>query len=301
VTVVESDHVSTLTSCQATVKRLGSVRPQQAMQLRSLRELARRGTMAAVAEAISLTLSAVSQQLANLERQAGVRLLERDGRRVRLTTAGRVLAARADLIIGALQEAAEEVAALDRDAAGVLRVASFPSVAAALCPTLISAFRERHPRHQVRLSESEPAASITALVSDDVDLAIVDEPFIPLADQHSVIAHRELLADPLYCVLPADHPHAKRHTIDLRDMAAETWVMDPPDLPVLPADRRPLPRGRVPTERDREHRVRQRLVGPGPIRCRDRDPARPGPREHHGHLDQADRPADHPAPLRRVP
>jgi DNA-binding transcriptional LysR family regulator len=187
--------------------------------------------MAVVAEAISLTPSAVSQQLASLERQAGVRLLEPDGRRVRLTAAGRALAERANPILGALRDAAEEIAALDSDAIGELRLASFPSVAAALCPTVISALAERHPRHRVRLAETDTAASIAAVVSGEVDVALVDEPFIPLTDQHPITTHRELHADPLYCVLPADHPRAPSDTIDLREVARERWVMDHPTCP----------------------------------------------------------------------
>jgi DNA-binding transcriptional LysR family regulator len=152
--------------------------------------------MAAVAEAISLTPSAVSQQLASLERQAGVKLLEPDGRRVRLTATGRALDARAAPILGALRDAAEEITALDGDAVGELRLASFPSVAAALCPTVIRAFAERHPRHWVRLAETEMAASIAAVVSGEVD-----------------------------------HPQATRDLVDLRDMAGERWVMDHPTCP----------------------------------------------------------------------
>jgi len=69
------------------------------------------------------------------------------------------------------------------------------------------------------------------VVSGAVDLALVDEPFIPLATQHASIAHRELHADPLYCVLPADHPRATCATIDLREMARESWVIDHPTCP----------------------------------------------------------------------
>jgi DNA-binding transcriptional LysR family regulator len=197
-------------------------------QLRSLRELARQGTMAAVAEVFSLTPSAVSQQLASLERQAGVRLIEPDGRKVRLTPAGRALAERADGILVALQEAADEVTALDRDAAGVLRLASFSTAAAALCPAVMTALAERYPRHQVSLSEMEPPRSIGALVSGEVDLAIVDEPALSVAGQHAGIEHEEIYADPLYCVMRADHPAAARLTIDLAEMAADAWIMDDP-------------------------------------------------------------------------
>jgi DNA-binding transcriptional LysR family regulator len=187
--------------------------------------------MATVAEAISLTPSAVSQQLAALERAAGVRLLEPAGRRVRLTPAGQLLAERAEPILGALREAADEVAALGADATGELRVASFPSVAAALCPTVIRSFAERHPSHRIRLSEMDTAASVSAVVAGDVDIAIIDEPYLPLAEQQPAVAYRELLADPLYCVLPAGHRLAARRSVGLRQLAGEAWVLDDPGCP----------------------------------------------------------------------
>jgi len=141
-----------------------------------------------------------------------VRLLEPDGRRVRLTPAGQLLAKRAETILGALREAADEVTALGGDATGELRLATFPSVAAALCPTVPRVFGEPHPRHRIRLSEMETAASSLAVVAGEVDLAIVDEPYLSLAEQQPVTAHRELVADPLYCVLPAGHRLAELRT-----------------------------------------------------------------------------------------
>jgi DNA-binding transcriptional LysR family regulator len=197
-------------------------------QLRALAELARRGTMTAVAESLALTPSAVSQQLARLERQAGVKLIEPDGRRVRLTPAGLLLAKRAEAILGALQEAADEVAALDRDAFGVLRLASFPTAAAALCPSVISGFATRHPRHQVTLVESEPAIGIDAVLAGEVDLAIVDEPALPKAGLDTSLAYEEIYADPLYVVMRPDHRFADRRVIDLRELATDPWVLDLP-------------------------------------------------------------------------
>jgi DNA-binding transcriptional LysR family regulator len=197
-------------------------------QLRTLAELSRRGTMTAVAESLALTPSAVSQQLARLERHAGVKLIEPHGRRVRLTPAGILLADHAQAILGALQEAADDVAAVDRDAFGVLRIASFPTAAAALCPSVISGFAARHPRHQVTLIESEPAAGINAVLAGDVDVAIVDEPALPEAGRDPSIAYEEIYADPLYVVLRPDHRLAARPEIDLRSLAADAWVMDLP-------------------------------------------------------------------------
>jgi DNA-binding transcriptional LysR family regulator len=197
-------------------------------QLRTLRELARRGTMAAVAEAFSLSPSAVSQQLASLEHEAGAKLFEHDGRRVRLTLAGQALASRAHAILVALQEAADEASALDRDAAGTLRLASFPTAAAALCAPVMTQLAERFPRHEVTLAEMAPPAAIAALVDGDVDVGLVDEPALAIGRSEDGISHAEIYVDPLYCVMSRDHPAARRRRVDLRAMASEAWIMDDP-------------------------------------------------------------------------
>ena len=106
-------------------------------RLRALRELSTRQTMAAVAEALFLTPSAVSQQIAQLEEEAGVPLTERQGRGVRLTPAGEVLVTHAERILMVLDEARADLADIKREIAGVLRVAAFPTVAAALLPQAI--------------------------------------------------------------------------------------------------------------------------------------------------------------------
>src|SRR5919204_296582 len=114
-------------------------------RLRVLRELAARGTIAATADALGYTAPAVSQQLAALEREAGVALLERNGRRRRLTPAGAELVARTE---GILRELEEAEAALERTVthvAGVLRCAGFPSAHRALLPPAIAVLAERHP------------------------------------------------------------------------------------------------------------------------------------------------------------
>lgn len=198
------------------------------IQLRSFRELAVRGTMAAVAEALSLSPSAVSQQVAALERAAAVKLVEPDGRRVRLTAAGQALVRHADAILLALREAADEVSALGADEAGTLRLASFPTAAAALCPALIRGLAERHPHHQVTLIEADTTASISTVASGETDVALVDELDLPLAGGSPALARQEIHADPLYCVLPADHRLQACQQLGLRDLAEEAWILDHP-------------------------------------------------------------------------
>ena len=197
-------------------------------RLRTLRELALRRTMAAVAKELSLTPSAVSQQLANLERETGVQLIEPDGRGVRLTVAGQRLASHAESILSAIQAASDEVSALERDAAGPLRLAAFPTAAATLCPSVMRRLVERFPRHDVSLLDLEPAGSTTALMRGEVDLALVYALALPQAGLDTGVEHEELLSDPLYFLMPKDHPAARLKAIDLYDMREERWIFEDP-------------------------------------------------------------------------
>lgn len=195
-------------------------------RLRTFRELAARGTMAAVAQALSLTPSAVSQQIAALEREAGAALVERNGRGVRLTVAGRALAMHAERILDALQAAADDVIALEADVSGPIRIAASASAAAALCPGVIRSLGQRYPAHRISLLERESRESIAALLRGDLDLALIDEVALPRAGQDSGLDHLELYVDPLYCVVPRDHPAGRRREVNIRDLAEEQWIMD---------------------------------------------------------------------------
>lgn len=195
-------------------------------RLRTLRELAARGTMAAAAQALSMTPSAVSQQIATLEREAGAPLVERNGRGVRLTVAGRTLAMHAERILDALQAAADDVIALEADVAGPIRIAASASAAAALCPSVIRSLAEKYPAHRISMLERESRESIAALRRGELDLALVDEIALPRAGQDSDLDHVELYLDPLYCVVPRGHPAGQRREVNIRDLADEQWVMD---------------------------------------------------------------------------
>ena len=124
-------------------------------RLRALLELARCGTMAAAAEALFLTPSAVSQQIAQLEEEAGVKLTERIGRRVRLTPAGHALVGYAERLMVVLDEARSEMAELRREIAGELRVAAFPSIASVVLPDTVKALRHAFPRLEIAIEELE--------------------------------------------------------------------------------------------------------------------------------------------------
>ncbi|NMN93610.1 LysR family transcriptional regulator [Antrihabitans stalactiti] len=150
-------------------------------RLRLLRELALRGTIASVAEALSFSPSAVSQQLAVLEREAGVPLLERTGRRVRLTPAGRNLAGHAEVVLQRLEQAAGELIDARQGLAGSLRIGTFPTAARAILPTALLTLGREHPGLEPMVSEIDPADVADALRAGDLDLALIhDYDFVPL-------------------------------------------------------------------------------------------------------------------------
>ncbi|MDE1948651.1 MAG: LysR family transcriptional regulator [Burkholderiales bacterium] len=195
-------------------------------RLRSLRELSVRGTMAAVAEALCLTPSAVSQQIAQLEDEAGAPLVERRGRGVRLTPAGALLARHADRVLAVLGEARAGLAELRREVAGELRIAAFASAAALLLPQALVALRRAHPRLELVISELEPAEGLAALGAWQADLALVDDWSAADGAGHPSLEFSALVDDRLCALLPAGHGLASRAAVSLSELEAESWALD---------------------------------------------------------------------------
>lgn len=195
-------------------------------RLRSLRELSARTSMAAVAEALCLTPSAVSQQISQLEEEAGTALVERWGRGVRLTAAGAVLAAHAERVLAVLDEARAELAELRHEVAGEVRLAAFPSAAALLLPQALVALRRDHPRLEILISELEPAEGLAALGSWQADIALVDDWSVGTGAGHPNLDFHPLADDRLCALLPAGHARADQRTLALGDLAAESWALD---------------------------------------------------------------------------
>ena len=196
-------------------------------RMRVLREVAIRGSFSAAAEALSFTQSAVSQQIAALEREAGTTLVQRSARGVRLTQAGEAVVRHAEAIMARLAEAEAELEAIAGLRGGRLRMASFESAGSSLMPLAIAAFRERHPAVELSMSLAEPEDCLPQLRSGDLDLAIVFESAVVSADDGVHRVH--LLEDPMYLVLPRDHPLAHRRRLNLGDLAGEAWVAGEPD------------------------------------------------------------------------
>jgi molybdate transport repressor ModE-like protein len=204
-----------------------TLRTLDVRRMRVLREVAGRGTIAAAARALSFTPSAVSQQLAALEREAGVSLLDRHGGRVRLTEAGRRLVARTEAILAELEAASAELSAAAADVTGDIHVAAFPSAERALLAPAIATLLSRHPDVRVRTTELEPEASLPALRLGDVDLIVSHEDASRPAPPDARLERVDLLEDPLRVVLPPGHP-ADRDSVVLAELAHARWVATPP-------------------------------------------------------------------------
>ncbi|MEU2390494.1 LysR family transcriptional regulator [Streptomyces sp. NPDC007369] len=175
-------------------------------RLRLLRELARRGTIAAVAEALAFSPSAVSQQLAVLEREAGLPLLERTGRSVRLTPAGQNLVGHAEAVLERLEEAAAELAEARSGPSGALRIGAFPTATRAIVPAALVTLARRHPGLEPMVSETDPAAVADALRAGDLDVALVHEyDFVP-APPEPGLATEPLYREAMYLAAPAGAP-----------------------------------------------------------------------------------------------
>jgi len=167
-------------------------------RLRLLRELAYRGTIAAVAEALTFTPSAVSQQLAALEREAGVALLERTGRRVALTPAGVALVRHAEAVLERLEQAAAELAAAKGDLSGTVRIGAFPTATRAILPSALAALARSHPGLDPMVDEVDPAEVAPRLRAGELDVALVHEyDFVP-AEPDLALDAVPLLDEPMY-------------------------------------------------------------------------------------------------------
>ncbi|MFJ7043679.1 LysR family transcriptional regulator [Streptomyces sp. JV178] len=167
-------------------------------RLHLLRELDRRGTIAAVAEALTFTASAVSQQLSVLEREAGVPLLERSGRRVVLTPAGRTLVTHADAVLERLELAVSELAGAREGIGGPLRIGTFPSGGPAIVPATLAELAQRHPALEPMVQEIDSTRVSDRLRAGELDVALVhDYDFVP-ASPDTTVDQVPLLEEPMY-------------------------------------------------------------------------------------------------------
>ncbi|MFF2848192.1 LysR family transcriptional regulator [Streptomyces sp. NPDC058001] len=193
-------------------------------RLRTLDALARHGSVSGAAAGLHVTTSAVSQQMSKLEREVGQQLLAKNGRGVRLTDAGRLLADHAARILSQVELAQSDLEAQRGQAVGELRISAFPSAARGLFPATLTALRTAHPGLRVRSEELEPEEGVACVIRGDLDLAVVLDWYnkpLPLPDG---LAKESLLDDPADVALPEGHPLADRAEVDLEDFADEEWI-----------------------------------------------------------------------------
>src|SRR3954447_2885609 len=199
-------------------------------RLRLLRELAARGTIGAVASSLSYSPSAVSQQLAQLEREAGVPLLERVGRNVRLTAAAQALVTHADALFARMEEAEAELEATAELLTGTLRVAAIQSAGLYLLAPSLRRLSAEHPALRVEMTDAEPEASLPALALGSLDLVLADQyPFVPMPPDER-LEIEPLLEERFHLMLPAEHPLvASGEAVPLRALKDEPWAIGKPD------------------------------------------------------------------------
>ncbi|PTT16292.1 LysR family transcriptional regulator [Microbacterium sp. HMWF026] len=196
--------------------------------LRVVKAIADTGSITAAARALGYSQPAVSQQLRRLEQRVGLPVVERIGRGVRLTEAGRVLARHAATVTTALDAAAGDLAELRGLRAGRVRIAAFPSASSTVVPRVIAAVTARRPGVSISFVEAEPPEAIAAVREDRADIALIysypGDRREQLTQAAAGLSVRHLADDDTVVVVPAEHPAASHDPIDLSQLAGERWI-----------------------------------------------------------------------------
>ncbi|SFS07059.1 DNA-binding transcriptional regulator, LysR family [Microbacterium sp. cf046] len=196
--------------------------------LRAIKAIADEGSITAAATALGFSQPALSQQMKRLESRLGVPVIERVGRTVRLTEAGRVLARHAPAVTTALDAAAGELAELRGLRAGRVRLVAFPSASPTVVPRLLSHLAEHHPGITITFVEAEPPEAVEAVRENRADIALTfsypgdrDDPH---GSSASGLAVHSVGADDLLAVLPVGHPAAAGERVEVAELADENWI-----------------------------------------------------------------------------
>ncbi|MCX4815754.1 LysR family transcriptional regulator [Streptomyces sp. NBC_01239] len=193
--------------------------------LRVFRAVAEQGTFTAAAASLGYTQSAVSRQIAAIERAAGAELLERRRDGVRLTPAGRVVLRRATVVVDEIDATARELSGLPTEAATV-RLGWFPSAGAVLLPRALAALRRTDPDLHVVSREGGTPALVRALRAGSLDLALLASapPFRPPDTESPPLVLHTLTERPLCLAVPATHPLARGDYVDVADLRGQRWI-----------------------------------------------------------------------------
>jgi DNA-binding transcriptional LysR family regulator len=196
--------------------------------LRVFREVVERGTLTAAAAALGYTQSAVSRQIAALERAAQAPLLERRRDGVRLTTAGDVVLRHAAAVLAQMDAAERELAGLPAEA-GTVRLGWFSSAGAVLLPGAIAALRRSHPAITVTSREGSTPSLVRALRAGTLDLALLAStpPFRPPDAASPPLKLQTLTQRSLCLAVPASHPFARSDSVDVADLRGQRWIASP--------------------------------------------------------------------------
>jgi DNA-binding transcriptional LysR family regulator len=194
-------------------------------RMRVLREVAVQGTIAGAASALDFTPSAVSQQVATLEREAGVALVDRGPSSIVLTEAGRALVKHAEVVLAQIAEAEAELHAIAELRGGRLRIGFFASVAS-LVSDALHTFRSRHPDVQLSVMECETDVSLESLQHGRLDLALVYIYDYAPINASQAIELRELVRDPALIAVAHTHPLAGGTSVSISELAGERWITE---------------------------------------------------------------------------
>jgi DNA-binding transcriptional LysR family regulator len=191
-------------------------------RLRVLHTVSTYGSVTAAAAALGYSAPAVSQQLAALEREVGMRLTERAGRGIELTPAAAILVAHTDALLARLDAAESDLAALRDQVAGRVTLAAFPSAAAAIVPAAWAALAHAAPKVQLDLTEMEPEESLPAVLRGETDVAVAHEYDLLPRPLDPLFERRELARDPVLLAVPAGSPLVS--PVDLDSLAGQPFL-----------------------------------------------------------------------------
>ncbi|WP_248962249.1 LysR family transcriptional regulator [Sphaerisporangium perillae] len=197
-------------------------------RLKALHAVSVYGSVGAAAEALMVTPSAISQQIAKLERETGSRLIERSGRGVRLTDAAGLLAEHAERILALVETAEADFEALRGTVVGRLTMAAFPTAARGLLPGALTELKRCHPELDLVLYERDPERQVREVARGELDLALVQDWLNrPMAIPEG-LSRAALMDDVVDVVLPATHPLADRRELELAELHGERWISSSP-------------------------------------------------------------------------
>lgn len=194
-------------------------------RLRLLRELSIRGTLAEVAEALKYSPSSVSQQLALLEKEVGVELLRKTGRRVQLTPQAEVLVAHTAQLLETMEQAEADLAASLTTVTGTVKIAVFQSAALALMPETLTRMSKEYPEVRIEMIQREPETALHETWARDFDLVIAEQYPGHAAPRYPELDRIKLTTDAIRLAVPASDGGADVRTIE--DTAELAWVMEP--------------------------------------------------------------------------